>query len=99
MHFLKEVSGIIRHHHERFDGKGYPDHLKGDEISTESAILSLADVYDAITSNRVYRHPFNYEQAIAEIEKNGGTLFNPELTTVFVKLIREKAEVFNRDDS
>lgn len=97
--FLKEVSTIIRHHHERFDGRGYPDKLQGPEISTESSILALADVYDAITSNRTYRKPLTFEEAIHEIEKNGGTQFNPELTKAFVELIRNKEEVFRQDDT
>lgn len=99
VHFLKEVSTIIRHHHERYDGKGYPDRISGEDISTESAILALADVYDAITSNRSYREPLNYEQAIHEISKNSGTQFNPKLTESFVGLIRERKEVFDRDVS
>jgi putative nucleotidyltransferase with HDIG domain len=96
--FLKEVSIIIRHHHERYDGKGYPNHLKGSEIRTESAILALADVYDAITSNRAYRDPLNFEEAKKEIERNAGTQFDPKLTIEFLNLIDLKSEVFNRDD-
>jgi putative nucleotidyltransferase with HDIG domain len=99
VHFLKDVSAIIRHHHERFDGKGYPDHLVGEKISTESAILALADVYDAITSNRSYRTPLTLEDAIHEITKNSGTQFNPKLTEKFADLIRKKSEVFDRSAS
>ena len=78
VHFLKDVSAIIRHHHERYDGKGYPDHLVGDAISNESSILALADVYDAITSTRSYRNPVTLDEAINEITKNAGTQFNPK---------------------
>lgn len=95
--FLKEVSIIIRHHHERYDGNGYPNHLKGSEIRTESAILALADVYDAITSNRAYRDPLNFEQAKLEIARNAGTQFDPKLTEEFLNLINLKSEVFDRD--
>ncbi len=97
VHFLRDVSTIIRHHHERYDGRGYPDHLAGENISTESAILSLADVYDAITSNRSYRTPMNFQDAVAEIERNSGTQFNPKLTKAFVELTKKKQEVFNLD--
>ncbi len=99
VHFLKDVSTIIRHHHERYDGRGYPDHLVGEKISTESAILSLADVYDAITSNRSYRTPLMLEDAIYEITKNSGTQFNPKLTEKFAELILRKREVFDRSVS
>lgn len=99
VHFLREVSTIIRHHHERYDGKGYPDHQKGNEICIESAILSLADVYDAITSTRSYRDPFSYTEAKAEIARNSGTQFNPKLTASFIELLEKKEEVFNRDAS
>jgi len=97
VYFLKDVSEIVEHHHERYDGKGYPSNLKGDEISTESAILSLADVYDAITSNRSYRNPLTYEQAKAEIAKCAGTQFHPELARKFIELMEKSEEVFNRD--
>lgn len=97
VYFLKDVSDIVAHHHERYDGKGYPSNLKGDEISTESAILALADVYDAITSNRSYRNPFTYDQAKAEIAKCAGTQFNPVLAEKFIQLMEKNKEVFNKD--
>ncbi|MHB1485624.1 MAG: HD-GYP domain-containing protein [Saccharofermentanales bacterium] len=97
VHFLKDVSIIIRHHHERFDGKGYPDHQKGDEICTESIILSLADVYDAITSKRSYRDAFPFQTAVDEIDRCLGTQFDPKIGKAFVELMKKKEEVFNRD--
>ncbi|KGG80096.1 hypothetical protein Y919_08190 [Caloranaerobacter azorensis H53214] len=92
VNFLKEVSSIVRHHHERYDGKGYPDGLKEDEIPVEAAILAIADVYDAMTSDRPYRKALTKEVALSEIEKNAGTQFNPEFAKMFVKVMRNEGE-------
>jgi len=97
VYFLKDISEIVEHHHERYDGRGYPSKLKGEEISTESAILALADVYDAITSKRSYRDPFTFEESKAEIAICAGTQFHPELAKKFVELMEKNEEVFNRD--
>lgn len=97
VNFLKEVSDIMRHHHERYDGKGYPSHLQKDEISMESAILSLADVYDAITSRRPYRNARSFDEARAEIAANAGTQFDPKLAKAFIEVMELHQEVFNRD--
>lgn len=97
VHFLRDVSNIIRQHHEKFDGTGYPRGLKGEEICIESAILSLADVYDAITSNRSYRTPLNYKEAQREIAANAGTQFNPVIAQKFLELVKSKPEVFNKN--
>ncbi len=99
VHFLKDVSTIVRQHHERYDGKGYPKGLRGEEICTEAAILALADVYDAITSNRSYRTPLSYAEAQNEITANAGTQFNPQLAMHFITLVKTKPEVFDRDAS
>ncbi len=77
----------IRSHHERYDGTGYPDGLKGEEIPKIARILCIADSYDAMTSNRVYRHRLTAEQVEAEIMKNAGTQFDPELARIFCNLI------------
>ncbi|WP_427339927.1 HD-GYP domain-containing protein [Caloranaerobacter sp. DY30410] len=92
VNFLKEVSDIVRHHHERYDGKGYPDGLKENEIPAEAAILAIADVYDAMTSDRPYRKALSKEVALSEIEKNAGTQFNPEFAKMFVKIMRNEDE-------
>lgn len=89
VNYLKKVERAVRHHHERYDGFGYPDKLKGDEIPLEAAILSIADVYDAITSNRPYRKALTKEFALSEIRKNAGTQFHPELAGTFVKVMEE----------
>ena len=77
---------ICRYHHERWDGRGYPDGLKGDEIPIWAQVVSVADVYDALTAERVYKKPFSHEKAL-EMIKNGecGT-FNPKLLEAFESL-------------
>jgi putative nucleotidyltransferase with HDIG domain len=79
----KYIPGV-KHHHERFDGKGYPDRLSGDEIPVHAQIVALADTYDAMTSSRPYRKGLSQEKAIAEIRRCSGTQFNPKLAELFV---------------
>lgn len=76
---------LIRHHHERFDGNGYPDRLTGEAIPLIARVLSVADTYDAITSSRPYRNPLPHEFAIDEIRKNMGTQFDPEVAQAFFR--------------
>jgi putative nucleotidyltransferase with HDIG domain len=77
---------IVRSHHERFDGSGYPDGLKGDEIPRLARILSVCDAYDAMASNRVYRKKMEPEKIIGILHQCAGTQFDPEMVAVFVKL-------------
>lgn len=77
---------IIRHHHERFDGTGYPDRLSGEEIPLPSRILSVADVYDAVTTDRSYRKKMSQETAVKIIRENSGTQFDPDIVEVFIDL-------------
>lgn len=86
--FLKEVSKIIRYHHERYDGGGYPEGLKGDEVPIESSILSIADSYDAMTSDRPYRGALTSLEALEEIRINAGTQFHPILAEQFVLIMK-----------
>ena len=79
-----KVKESVRFHHERYDGKGYPEGLSGGEIPLGARIISLADTYDAMTSTRSYRKALSHEQAVAEITKNAGTQFDPWLAEVFV---------------
>ncbi|KXL54087.1 cyclic di-GMP phosphodiesterase response regulator RpfG [Anaerotignum neopropionicum] len=80
---------ICRHHHERWDGKGYPDGLKGDEISLWAQIVALADVYDALTSERVYKPPYTHEKAIEMISNGECGTFNPILIQEFRRFSEE----------
>jgi HD-GYP domain-containing protein (c-di-GMP phosphodiesterase class II) len=78
-------SEIVRHHHERWDGKGYPDGLKGESIPLGSRIIAVADSFDAMTSNRPYRRALGFSTALEEITKNSGTQFDPQVVTAFSK--------------
>lgn len=74
-------------HHERYDGKGYPDHLSGKDIPIESRIIAVADSYDAMTSNRSYRNYLPQEKVRSEIETNKGTQFDPEIAECMLSII------------
>ena len=89
---LGSVPGLkdgVRHHHERYDGKGYPDGLKEKEISPYARILCIADSFDAMTSDRIYRKKLTREQVINEIEKNRGAQFAPEVADAVLEMIKE----------
>ena len=77
---------ICRHHHERWDGNGYPDHLKGDEISIEAQVVSIADVYEALISPRVYKSAFPHEKAVSMITTGECGAFNPQLLKCFLAI-------------
>ncbi len=83
---LKKVSTIVRYHHERFDGNGYPDSISGEELPIESAIIAVADAYDAMTSDRSYRKAMSHEAAIEIIRNASGTQFHPDVVTAFIGL-------------
>jgi putative nucleotidyltransferase with HDIG domain len=83
--FLDPVLPLIRHHHERWDGNGYPDQLRADEIPLGSRILAVADALDAMTSDRPYRAARTFEYAKGEILKGSATHFDPEVVTAFIK--------------
>ncbi len=85
-----EISMDILHHHERYDGTGYPQGLKSEDISSGSRIIALADAYDAMTSSRPYRPALTKDEAIAEIEKNLGKQFDPFIGELFIKYLRTK---------
>ena len=86
---LTVVSNWLRAHHERWDGKGYPYGLKGEEIPISGRIIALADTYDAMTSTRSYRKALPHETAIEEIKRCAGTQFDPVLAELFVKCSEE----------
>ena len=87
--FPWDVKPVILHHHEKFDGSGYPAGLAGDEIPLTARIVCLADVFDALTSDRPYRVAFTPDQALDIMTAEGGTSFDPELLRTFEKLIRD----------
>jgi putative nucleotidyltransferase with HDIG domain len=85
-----EMLAIVRGHHERVDGTGYPDNLSGGRIHIFAQILSVADAYDAMTSSRAYRPAMAAEKAIAEMKKNSGTQFNAGIVDILIEIIKEK---------
>lgn len=90
--FYRYSYDICRHHHERWDGKGYPDHLKGDEISIGVQVVSVADVYDALVSPRVYKEPFSKDKAYDMIINGECGQFSPDVLECFALA---KEDVFN----
>jgi len=82
--FYKPLFPAIRHHHERFDGKGYPSHLAGKNIPLASRIMTIADTFDAMTSTRAYRKALPVADAIAEIRRCSGTQFDPDIVPAFL---------------
>ena len=84
---LKSSAKFILTHHERWDGKGYPQGLLGEKIPILSRILAIADAYDAMTEDRVYRKAITSEKALAEINENSGTQFDPQLAKLFIEII------------
>jgi len=93
-HFLDKVVKIVRQHHERYDGTGYPDGIKGEKIDIGARIMSVADSFDAMTSLRPYREVVSKEEALIELENFSGTQFDPKVVVVFVKIMRERADLF-----
>jgi len=87
MSMFKEVVPLVEYHHERIDGRGYPHGLKGEEIPFLARIISVADAFDAMTSDRVYRTKMDLSQAIEQLEKGKNTQFDEYIVEVFVKLL------------
>ena len=85
--FLQAPREIILHHHERYDGKGYPDGLKGEEIPLGARILAVADSFEAMMSDRPYRKALPIEEAVRELQVNAGTQFDPAVVKAFMKAI------------
>jgi putative two-component system response regulator len=94
--YLRMSADIARYHHEKFDGTGYPDGLKGDEIPLSARIVALADVYDALVSNRIYRHAYKHDVARAIIESERGKHFDPLVVDAFFMCEREFIEILER---
>lgn len=87
--FLEREGAIVRHHHERVDGQGYPDGLTGDELDILTKIITVADSFDAMTSMRSYRVNLDREKAIAELRLCAGSQFDPQVVEVFVKVLAQ----------
>ena len=89
---VEPVASWVLHHHERWDGDGYPDRLGGEAIPLGSRILFVADAYDAMTTDRVYRSRFTHERAISELERCAGTQFDPEVVTALLEELEESGD-------
>ena len=88
--YLHSSLDIPRCHHEKWDGTGYPNGLKGHEIPLAARIFALIDVYDALTSDRPYRSAWSHADAIAYIESQKGKYFDPEITDIFLRLLQHE---------
>jgi putative nucleotidyltransferase with HDIG domain len=91
---LQHLASFVRHHHERWDGKGYPDRLAGEEITLESRILNLCDSVEAMASDRPYKAGMPPEEVVAEVVRCAGTQFDPELVRVFLALVERHGPAF-----
>jgi ribonuclease P protein subunit RPR2 len=87
--FLSDAVDLIRHHHERFDGSGYPDGLVGEEIPIAARVFAVADSFDAMTSDRPYRGAIGIERTLAEIRGGAGSQWDPDVVRVFVQMIED----------
>jgi response regulator RpfG family c-di-GMP phosphodiesterase len=88
------ILSFIQHHHEHYDGTGYPDGLAGEQIPVGARIIAISDAYDSMTSNRPYRKSLSSEEAKAELTKCSGKQFDPQLITIFLDVLKEMEEAF-----
>jgi putative nucleotidyltransferase with HDIG domain len=93
--FIKNHLYLIRNHHERYDGKGYPDRLRGEEIPLGAQIVAVADAFDAMTSSRPYRKGLPFKQAAKEIHSQAGTQFSPRIAEAFLKVLEDPLAMKN----
>ena len=90
---LRPIASAILHHHERFDGGGYPSGLRGEQIPLEARIICVVDAFSAMVSDRPYRTPLSPEEACAELERCAGTQFDPGVVKIFVEEVRRRPPV------
>lgn len=87
--FFKNIVPCIKYHHEKYDGTGYPDGLKKEDIPYLARIVQVADSFDAMLSNRIYSEPMDLESVLKEMERCSGSQFDPDISTVFIDMIRK----------
>lgn len=96
--YLKEARNMAAYHHERWDGKGYPENLHGEIIPLSARVMAVADVFDALASKRVYKPAFPLEEALKIIEEGAGTQFDPKCVEVFLEAVPEIKEILRKYD-
>ncbi|MCR4557197.1 MAG: HD domain-containing protein [Saccharofermentans sp.] len=94
--YLREACNMAAYHHERWDGKGYPEGLKGEEIPLSARVMAVADVFDALCSSRVYKPPFPIDDALKIIEEGKGTQFDPKCVEVFLEALPDIKAVLRK---
>jgi putative nucleotidyltransferase with HDIG domain len=93
IHALRGSIPAILYHHERYDGKGYPLGLKGEDIPLGARIVAIADVYQALISDRPYRKAYSKREAIEIIKKDAGKKFDPKIVKIFLKIIKKRNKI------
>ncbi|HHY80084.1 MAG TPA: HD-GYP domain-containing protein [Thermoanaerobacter sp.] len=88
--FDSTVVSAVRHHHERYDGRGYPDGLRGEKIPLFSRIIAVADAFEVMTTGRIYKKSISKDKAAEELIKCSGTQFDPEVVKIFVKIFKKE---------
>jgi HD-GYP domain-containing protein (c-di-GMP phosphodiesterase class II) len=94
---MADIAQIVRHHHERWDGRGYPDALVGKAVPLGGRIIAVADAFSAMTSDRIYRPALPLDRAWAELRANAGTQFDPEIVAVFEQVVDENGNLRKLD--
>ncbi|HEU5244952.1 MAG TPA: HD domain-containing phosphohydrolase, partial [Gaiellaceae bacterium] len=89
---LQTVRPIVRHCHERWDGKGYPDGLAGEDIPLESRIIFVCDAYHAMTTDRPYRHRLSHREAVRRLSEGAGSQFDPHVVEVALRVLEQGEE-------
>jgi HD-GYP domain-containing protein (c-di-GMP phosphodiesterase class II) len=87
INFYADITPLILHHHERYDGTGYPAKLQGEAIPLEARIIAIAEAFDAMTSGSYYKVPVKLNEAVTELKENSGTQFDASLVEAFIKNI------------
>lgn len=90
------LKNIVYHHHERWDGNGYPDRIAEDQIPIEARIVSVADVFDALSSKRVYKKQWSFEESMNYLEDKAGSQFDPACVRVFVEQAQEVRHIMEK---
>jgi putative nucleotidyltransferase with HDIG domain len=93
---FKHLVPAVYHHHEQFNGEGYPHGVKGAEIPLHARIIAITDTFDAMTSSRSYRNALSFRSALSELERGKGTQFDPEIADIFIEILQESPFYFTR---